>query len=135
MLNLRYENQIEFQFDIRDSALDCRIPSMIMQPLIENAVVHGVGEYIKTGRRKPFIRICADHTDNILKINIYDNGKGIPEEQRMSMENGIFKEDGHIGFQNVAKRLRLYYGDRLEIHIRSELDKFTDIRICINLDN
>lgn len=127
LLNLRYNNMIQFEFDISENSKDCKIPGFILQPLIENAVMHGVAPKLMKGTC--IVRISAECVNDELHILIYDNGVGIGEEQIRNMLDCV--ENEGIGFTNIVKKLNYTYKDNVKISINSKVGEFTQIHISI----
>src|SRR5215472_7138854 len=105
--------------NIDESTLDVFVPSMLLQPIIENAIKHGLAPRVEGGQ----IHVRTSHRDGRLTIEISDNGMG--------MSSARLKEvyEGGIGISNVHERLRLLYGDQFEMDIRSQPGEGTQIRI------
>lgn len=113
----RFGSRLEVRYDIDDTQV--RIPSLIIQPLVENAIVHG----ILKGKGKGTVTISVKDCGDTVRIGIVDTGAGIePETIRKVYEGSI--EDNRIGLYNVHRRVKLIYGEGLEIH---RLDKGTAI--------
>jgi two-component system LytT family sensor kinase len=113
--NLQIHKQIE------EHTLDAFVPSMLLQPIVENALKHGLAAKLGGGE----ITIRTSARDARLIVEIEDNGVGIPED-RMSQVFG----DG-IGISNVHERLRVLYGGDFQMHISSRQGEGTRIRIEI----
>ncbi|MDP4156363.1 MAG: ATP-binding protein, partial [Bacillota bacterium] len=100
-----------------ENCLDFTIPSLTIQPLVENAVVHGIKELSSDG----WIKISVLKITNGVEISILDNGKG--------METNIVKEDNqeHMGFalKNIQERLFYHFGDKAQFTIESQIGKGT----------
>jgi two-component system LytT family sensor kinase len=107
--------------DIDDGALDAFIPSMLLQPMVENSIKHGLAPRIEGGH----IHLRTRRRDGRLLIEIEDNGMGIPPD-RLSE---IYGEG--IGITNVHERLRLLYGDQFKMDIHSQEGEGTQIHIEI----
>jgi two-component system, LytTR family, sensor kinase len=107
--------------DIDGATLDVFVPSMLLQPIIENAIKHGLAPRLEGGQ----IHLRTRHRDGRLTIEISDNGMGMSPE-RLSEVYG-----GGIGISNVHERLRLLYGDQFDMDIRSQPGEGTQIRIEI----
>ena len=122
----RYKNQFDYEFDVQESCKEYLCNKITLQPLIENALYHGLN-MIDEGHIK--ISIREDGDDVILDIE--DNGVGMSEEQIA----GLFEKDNSekrgIGVKNVNDRIKIYFGDRYGITIRSELDVGTCVSIRI----
>jgi len=106
---------------VEAETLDFMIPSMILQPLLENAIRHGVGPKIEGGTIT--LRVTRDKGQ--LLIEVLDDGVGIPEQRRP----GVL--DSGIGISNVHERLKVLYGQDFSMRIESQHGKGTAIRIEI----
>ena len=119
ILNVRFAGEIIFTKEVDEAALNYRIPSMILQPLVENAVNHGIRDMIGEG----WIRLTIQDDPDRVKIVIEDNGKGMDAEQiRKIIERveTIHEDDSTgIGLDNVISRLSLYYDDTDVVEIVS----------------
>ena len=107
--------------EIDEETLDAFIPSMLLQPMIENAIKHGLAPRLEGGQ----IHLRAHRRDGRLLIDIEDNGVGIPAKRL----RGVF--GGGIGISNVHERLSLLYGDQFRMDIRSQEGEGTQIHIEI----
>lgn len=127
----RFGDRIRMEMDIADqSLLDCRIPKMTLQPIVENAVYHGLESVL----RKGVIQISICSVDERLQISIRDNGVGMGDDTLRELnkklsgqfgpENLVCGERGNhsgIALVNVCQRLRLLYGEQYGIHVYSTL--------------
>ena len=121
ILNVRFSGDIKYEKKLDESVLDTPMPSMILQPIVENCVNHGIREMLGEG----CIRLEVCRTDDIICVSISDNGKGLSQEMINDILNGSLKADpkssgGGIGLDNVIARLRLYTGESDPISITSE---------------
>jgi two-component system LytT family sensor kinase len=107
--------------EIDEETLDAFIPSMLLQPMIENAIKHGLAPRLEGGQ----IHLRIHRRDGRLAIAIDDNGLGMSPERLLEVYGG------GIGISNVHERLRLLYGDQFEMDIRSQEGEGTQIRIEI----
>ena len=98
----RFEEKLVVELDVEDD-LNCKVPSFILQPLVENAVRHG-GD--RTGARH--VSISAHSVDGMAEIAVADRGQGIPKEVVLSLYTGQGKG---VGLSNVHKRLKSIYGE------------------------
>lgn len=126
---LRYEVQIPAEFD------DVIVPKLILQPLVENAIYHG----IKLKRGGGTIRLTADCTDNRLYLHVWDDGAGVPadrlEEVRRHIQQApAEQEKGGFGLSYIGQRLRLRYGPDYGIQIDSQEGVFTCVTLCLPLE-
>jgi len=105
--------------EIDGHTLDAFVPSMLLQPIVENSIKHGLAPRLYGGT----ICIRTMLRDSRVVIEVEDNGVGIPEERLDEIERG------GIGMSNVHERLRVLYGDQYSLNIHSEPGKGTRIRI------
>jgi sensor histidine kinase YesM len=137
----RFGERIQFNTDIEDDCLDIEIPSLILQPLVENAFIHGVESYEENAvislniyRQKGWIYVEVNDNglgmDAITKKKLLEYASGIETEEVFEPE----KSNGHstgIGVKNVIKRLQLFYHRSDIVEIESELEKGTRFRLII----
>jgi two-component system LytT family sensor kinase len=107
--------------EIDEETLDVFVPSMLLQPIIENAIKHGLAPRVEGGQ----ILLRTRRRDGRLSIEINDNGMGMSPERLLEVYGG------GIGISNVHERLRLLYGDQFVMDIRSQPGDGTQIRIEI----
>ena len=125
---LRYKNRFEVTFDIDPEIYDCCTIKLIVQPLIENAIYHGVEFMDGDGE----ITIKGYVKENDIYIDVTDNGLGMPEETvkyLLTDDTRIHKKGSGIGLSNVHQRIQLYFGKRYGLEIESELDEGTTVHI------
>jgi len=119
ILNVRFAGEIDFASEADKEALDFRMPSMILQPLVENAVNHGIRSMESGGQ----IRLTIQSLPEEIRISVKDNGAGMTKEQIDSLlEAGqkIHEEDSTgIGLDNVISRLSIYYESAQPVEICS----------------
>src|SRR5690348_8205034 len=114
-------DKLQFFKEADTASLDAFVPSMMLQPIIENAIRHGLAPKLEGGE----IRLSTKMAEGRLTIEIYDNGMGISPERLAE----IYHEG--IGISNVRERLRLLYGDQFRMDIKSQEGLGTQIRIEI----
>lgn len=143
LLKKRYGKKINMVTDTDQDTLDCIIPKLIVQPIVENAVYHGLE--MKVGNGTISLKVKID--EGQLLIDVIDDGIGIDENTLYSLnksleaaENGTASgvetgEDGligsSIGIINVHKRIRLLYGDDYGLRISSRVSEGTRVSICL----
>ena len=118
----RYADHIRFQIDISEEIRMCRVPKLILQPIIENAVKHGFEE--KTVRKDLFVRITGNGERDYLSLIVEDNGTGIDEEEVARLQQNLSFSDslyGRSGLVNVHARLKMTSGEGGCTLTRSEL--------------
>ncbi|HEV2617442.1 MAG TPA: histidine kinase [Candidatus Acidoferrales bacterium] len=114
-------DKLQFFKEVDESTLDTFVPSMLLQPIIENAIRHGLAPKLEGGE----IRLRTRLVDGHLTIDIDDNGMGISSDRLARIYNN------GIGISNVRERLRLLYGDQFRMDIHSREGDGTQIRIEI----
>lgn len=132
LFQTKHPNKIAYQFSLASDVEQLILPKFIIQPLIENYVLHGV-DYKKTNN---VIQLKAFKIDQNLVIQIVDNGKGIKEDQLIKMTNYLNEtEDAltSVGFKNVNERLKLFFGNDYQMTLTSEPHKETKILLIIPL--
>ena len=103
----RYANSFDVQLDVSPEIEDCYIPGLLIQPLVENAILHGID--LKRSDGVITVRVLRDNKE--LAIKVEDNGRGMTAEDLTRLMNGERKSKfSGIGVRNVRERLQLYYG-------------------------
>ena len=126
---MRFKNKFTYEIDADEDVLELASLKLMLQPMVENAIYHGV-EFMD-GDGVIQIRVWREGDDLYLRVR--DNGLGMTKEQ---VEN-LFKDSGHvpsrrgsgIGVRNVNERVHLYFGDAYGLRIESEPDEGTDVII------
>lgn len=124
----RYKNQFSYEFQVDEELTDCLCNKITVQPLVENAIYHGIERMVDEG--KIIIRVLKSDDGDIL-IEVEDNGVGMTEEQCESILKKDRSDSGGIGIKNVNDRLKIYFGEKYGISIKSELDIGTKITVRI----
>jgi len=125
---MRYGDMFKYEIDVEDSVKELLIPKMTLQPLIENAIYHGLKYKEDWGT----IKITAKHLKDHVQIMVEDNGIGMDEERLERVRK--LKEDtsgGHFGVYAVNHRLKLYYGEDYGIAIMSRLGEGTQVSVRV----
>lgn len=131
--NIRFQNRIQAQWDIDESLLNCGVIKIILQPIIENAIIHGIFErQDKSG----IIKISCVNENDVIVIRISDNGIGMDEETvfRNFVKNDFAQAssvNGGYGIRNIQDRLRLIYGVKYGIECKSILGQGTTVTLKI----
>lgn len=110
---VRFQDRLSVTLDIDPETLDAMVPNMLLQPLVENSVRHGIARNAGPGT----IRIESKREDNVIRITVRDNGPGFPAACNGN-GNGNGKPKGGLGLGNTRARLRQLYGEahRLDVH-------------------
>jgi two-component system LytT family sensor kinase len=117
---VRFGPQLRVEKDIHPQTLDVIVPSMLLQPLIENSIKHGLARKVGGGR----ITIRTVPREGHTRIEVHDDGVGMSEERLDGALNG------GIGLSNVNERLRTIYGPSYQIRLKSESGRGT----CASVD-
>lgn len=121
----RYKNQFTYTFDVDPDCLDYYCNKITLQPIIENAINHGLDLLVDEGRIDVRVR---QEGDDIL-FCVQDNGVGMSQEQIDAILRPEARDRGGIGIKNVNDRLQIYFGKNYGLHITSEPDVGTCVEI------
>lgn len=130
---LRFMRQLEYHFDVEPEILQEKIPKLILQPFVENAVIHGMEKQEEACE----ITISGHLEDRFLKFQVRDTGVGVTEEQLKKIwepeTNKAYSSQriGRYAIYNVKERLRLKYGDAFQLKIESKVGKGTQVTLVI----
>lgn len=127
----RFTERLRFTEEVDESCLYVQVPGLTLQPIVENAVIHAVEPNEEGGE----IWFRVRRTAGQVNIEIEDNGPGMKEENiKQILEEGSYLTEGHstgIGFSNVVKRLRLFYGMQDVVEIESTIGQGTKVTLKI----
>lgn len=133
---IRYRDILNFRIEVDEEILDYNILKLTLQPIVENALYHG----IKNRRAGGEILIRGSKIDdkNVILLEVIDNGIGMTKERLDEVQAELdndntepsIKENG-FGLNNVHKRIELYYGKNYGVSIQSENNKGTHVSLCI----
>lgn len=119
IMNYRFADEFKVEFNIHEELSDCRILKFVLQPLVENSLVHGF-----TNQSSGRIKILAYTLEDYLFIAVEDSGEGLSESQLLEInkaltENHRFDETtgNQIGLQNVNRRIKLHFGENCGIEM------------------
>jgi two-component system sensor histidine kinase YesM len=135
--NIRFADKLTYSVEVDEHLSELLIPKLILQPLVENAVVHGIEQIEEQG----FVHVSVRDIEGSLHIEVTDNGKGIVPETldrlraALSSEKRFVSTDETGGFAllNVRDRLLNHFGDRVTIEITSKLSVGTTVKLIIRL--
>ena len=136
---IRFDDRFRLQIDMTEDFRQLKVLKLILQPLVENALYHGL-RYCTCG---DMIRISGECRDSCIYIDVYDNGCGMDGEtlealQATLHEEASFTELGHrnkqsIGLKNIHSRIELYYGRGYGLTVTSRKDAWTNVQIRLPL--
>ncbi len=118
----RYGGKLQYEIDELSAYDNYQIPKLILQPLVENAIYHGIKEMNRQG----MIRVSVSKNDTQLIVSIYDNGRGFVASETT---NATLVRLGGVGLKNVNQRLQLQFGKSYHMEIKSEENTYTEIRL------
>lgn len=134
MMEMRYGDFFSYKIDIPESLQDYQIVKLSLQPIVENAIYHGV----MNDRKKGFIQIYSEEDDESLTIIVEDNGQGIPIEKLETILNEIHtpfvtgsRNETGVGLRSVHIRIKNRYGNQFGLQMESEEGAFTKVLITI----
>jgi sensor histidine kinase YesM len=113
---VRFGERLSFEIDCPEDLLNIQIPQLLIQPLVENAIKHGLSQITENG----LIRISVNRAENQLKIRVYDNGPAFPDGPLSG-----------FGIQNTQERIALLYGAKATINWQNGAEKFIEISIPV----
>lgn len=140
LMNFRHQHDVELEIDVSDTASSIEVPRFFLQPVIENAIIHG------KNNRKVTIRIMAnEQSKNQLELIVTDNGKGMDAATLERLQEKVFKSNSNtfiksnqsfngIGVQNVYQRMKLIYGEEFQMTIDSIEGEGTTLTLHIPVD-
>lgn len=136
---IRSGERLRAQYAVDDGAKALRIPKMILQPLVENAIYHG----LEPKRGRGTVHIGGGVKEGELRIDIRDDGVGIPPQRLERLKKSLSeppaaladgKNSGSIGLYNVNNRIKLSYGNSYGLSIASEIDRGTEVVVSIPIE-
>lgn len=137
LCNLRYDYDIYLGENVEDSLRTLRVPKVILQPVAENAIVHGLDEMVED--TTIYLKVYVKERDACIEMT--DMGKGMDEETLCRVRSGILDsagksgpEDG-IGLHNIHERLQLMYGERYGVEIYSKEGCYTKVVLRLSADS
>lgn len=126
---VRYQDILEYEIQIPDELMECPIPRITLQPLVENALYHG----IKYKRGKGKIRVCGWLEEKCCVLSVEDNGIGMSAERLSYVQSGLThkneKDNDFYGLYNVNERIRLKFGASFGLTIGSVFQEGTRVEI------
>ncbi len=142
ILKNRYEHKLEMQTGLDEELMDIKIPRLLIQPLVENAVKHG----IEKSRRNGIIKLDAYRENGHVVFQVVDNGIGMKPEELEALNRRLKKDavinEGNstgaagksIGLENVNRRIKLLYGSSYGVEIESSYDEYTRVIVRLPVD-
>ncbi|RCX09349.1 two-component system sensor histidine kinase YesM [Anaerobacterium chartisolvens] len=125
---IRYDKYLNYEINISDEILDLHIIKLTLQPIVENAIYHGIKDMLENG----IIRIDGRLEAGNVIFEVWDNGKGMSPERLLSVREslGKIRTEG-FGVSNTNERIKLFFGEKYGIEIDSAENIFTRVRVTI----
>lgn len=131
---VRYQDRLRYSIEIPDEYDHFVVPKLILQPLVENAIYHGV----KMKRSGGQIRVTAQTERDTLLLQVWDDGAGISparlEELRQGRNRPKEEKTGGFGLSYIAERIQLSYGAAYGVQIDSREGAFTQVTVCLPME-
>jgi len=126
---MRYKDKFDYEIEVEEEALPYKTLKLIVQPIVENALYHGI-EYMAD---EGLIQISVKIVHERILFEIRDNGVGMSEETLKTIVNGQGKsaKGSGVGLRNVIERIKLYFGSSYGVTVESELEEGTTVKIWI----
>ena len=125
---IRYRDILDYQIDIPDELGSCQVLKLLLQPLVENAIYHG----IKHRRGRGLVKVTGRMEGAWLILQVQDNGAGMSPERLMQVRDGLCGDGGEsagYGLFNVNKRIQLYYNQPQGVWIESQAGEGTTVTL------
>ncbi|UJF36472.1 histidine kinase [Paenibacillus hexagrammi] len=126
---MRYKDKFEYEIDVEEEALPYKTLKLILQPIVENALYHGIEYMADEGS----IQIIVKVVDERILLQVKDNGVGMSEATMKGILSGAAKSEkgSGVGVRNVHERIQLYFGREYGITMESELEEGTTVSVWI----
>ncbi|NQX68005.1 sensor histidine kinase [Paenibacillus alba] len=127
---LRFGALYEIDYQIEDGLMNSRVLKFILQPIVENSIIHGLDENNADNK----IRIGAQKQGNRIEITVQDNGKGMPMQQALKLLDSVNQAEqrlSNIGISNVNERIKLHFGEEYGLQIHSEIGVGTKVSLTM----
>ena len=130
LCSTRYKGMLDYSIHVDDKYLDYLVPKFTIQPILENAINHG----LRKGFYDNYIKVTIKEIDEGIEISIKDNGNGMSEEAISKIKDELEKniqKPNSIGLMNINNRLKLNFGEQYGIYINSRMNEGTTVSIKI----
>lgn len=142
LMHVRFGSDVQMDFFCAAEAESTQMPPLILQPLIENAIIHGFGARTVSGHIHIRAEVLhAEGRASDIHICVRDNGQGISPEALIRMNTGVFNStsggSGHttgLGLQNVADRLNVFFKGRCHMRFESERGVYTQVTLVLPME-
>jgi two-component system sensor histidine kinase YesM len=124
---IRYRNKFTYTIDVDPSILDCKILKIVLQPLVENAIYHGIKHKVDVGH----IHITGTRRGNVIELMVADDGVGVDLEKVKSLDSKSRISEGSngIGHENIDHRIKLYFGEAYGLEFNSRIEEGSTVTL------
>lgn len=123
----RFEEKLNVEIDVPPELNEIKVPALILQPLVENAVKHGISENRDGGTVRITASIDLNAGDPVLTLGVWDSGSGPRSLKKM--------KNAGVGIRNVKERLTSYYGEQAQLSFSRSKDRGTRVEVRFNVKN
>ena len=116
---IRFTDRLKVKLYVPGDLLQSQVPSLILQPMVENAIKHGIAKRAQGGE----IRVSAVRVNQMLKLTVYNDGPALPAERN--------NESSGIGISNTRTRLHSLYGDDFELSLSNHGPNGVEAAVCV----
>jgi two-component system LytT family sensor kinase len=116
---VRFVERLQLSVDVPSELLTAQVPTLILQPMVENAIKHGIAKRAQGGA----VRIAASRSDATLTVAVYNDGPGLPASWETSHSG--------IGISNMRTRLRSLYGDAFKLKLENQAPGGVEVSISV----
>jgi LytS/YehU family sensor histidine kinase len=116
---VRFAERLQVSVDVPRELFSAQVPTLILQPMVENAVKHGIAKRVQGGA----IRIAAFRSNGRLTLSVYNDGPSLPA--------GWEKTPSGVGISNVRTRLQTLYGDEFELSMRNQSPGGVEVSVSV----
>ena len=125
---VRFGNKLKVVKEIAEETLDIVVPGMLLQPLIENSIKHGLEPRISGGT----VTLRSKITEGKLMVEVEDDGVGMaPEHDNAALASGLVRPSTGIGVRNVRERMAVLYGELASVEINSRPGRGTKVTLLM----
>lgn len=132
---IRYKNRIQVEYDIDEAIQKVKVPGMLLQPLVENSISHGLSERLNQEEGTALIKVKAYEKADKICFEVWDNGVGMTKEQIDNVFESKYQLEEiprvHVGIKNIHDRIRYQYGADYGIRIQSVPGEFSLMEISL----
>ena len=115
---IRFVERLQCTVNVPNELLLAQVPTLILQPMVENAIKHGIAKRAQGGA----VRILASHSNGMLTLSVYNDGPNLPENE---------KTNSGIGISNIRTRLQSLYGDDFKLNMQNQAPGGVEVSVSV----